>query len=325
MLCLVLSKYQENCMSKVIKKDTNALRATHTGKLILGDIKIPCFVLTNGTRVISQRGMFGVLGKSPNTTSRIADLQKIDIESPQNPASKKIAAINSQIYVPAFLSAFNLESLVLQRFAGNRMRDLVPIEFLSKGSAVFGFKAELLVDVCDIWLEARQLDLLEDRQQHIALRCELLMRNLARIGIAALVDEATGYQEVRDRDALQKLLDRYLREDLMRWVKTFPDGLYEEWYRLLRWEHLDPIRQRPGILGTYTKRLVYDKLLPGLTEALHNKRGEESHRLHQYLSDDAGRKHLERHLIVLESLAHPAQSWEDYEDLVHRVVPNPKL
>jgi len=36
------------------------------------------------------------------------------------------------------------------------------------------------------------------------------MRALAHIGITALVDEATGYQEVRDRLALQKILSNTL-------------------------------------------------------------------------------------------------------------------
>jgi len=39
----------------------------------------------------------------------------------------------------------------------------------------------------------------------------------------ALVDEATGYQEIRDRLALQAILDRFLRKELAAWAKRFPD------------------------------------------------------------------------------------------------------
>ena len=60
----------------------------------------------------------------------------------------------------------------------------------------------------------------------------MLMRGLAHIGIIALVDEATGYQEVRDREALQALLDRYLRKELAAWAKKFPDDFYKEIFRL---------------------------------------------------------------------------------------------
>jgi hypothetical protein len=41
-------------------------------------------------------------------------------------------------------------------------------------------------------------------------KAEMLMRGLAHIGIIALVDEAIGYQEVRDRLALQAILDPVL-------------------------------------------------------------------------------------------------------------------
>jgi hypothetical protein len=44
----------------------------------------------------------------------------------------------------------------------------------------------------------------------------------ARVGIIALVDEATGYQEVRDHEALQEILKRYISEELLVWVRTFP-------------------------------------------------------------------------------------------------------
>lgn len=39
---------------------------------------------------------------------------------------------------------------------------------------------------------------------------------LAKVGINALVDEATGYQNVRDTNALSELLKLYVAEDLLR-------------------------------------------------------------------------------------------------------------
>ena len=54
-------------------------------------------------------------------------------------------------------------------------------------------------------------------QQHIAYRAEILMRGLAHVGIVALVDEATGYLEIRNRKSLQELLDKYLLPYQARW------------------------------------------------------------------------------------------------------------
>jgi len=50
------------------------------------------------------------------------------------------------------------------------------------------------------------------------------LRGLARIGILALVDEATGYQDVRDpRLRLQVILNRYLKDEWSKWTKRFPN------------------------------------------------------------------------------------------------------
>lgn len=41
------------------------------------------------------------------------------------------------------------------------------------------------------------------------------MRVFARVGITALVDEATGYQYDREKNELQKILKAYIAEDLL--------------------------------------------------------------------------------------------------------------
>jgi hypothetical protein len=41
------------------------------------------------------------------------------------------------------------------------------------------------------------------------------------LGITALVDEATGYQYDRERDELQKILSKYISNELLAWQKTF--------------------------------------------------------------------------------------------------------
>ena len=68
-----------------------------------------------------------------------------------------------------------------------------------------GFPARFLADICDAVLEAREAGMLDSQQTRLAQRCELLVRGFARIGIIALVDEATGYQRIREERALAKL------------------------------------------------------------------------------------------------------------------------
>lgn len=90
--------------------------------------------------------------------------------------------------------------------------------------------------MCDVFVKAARKGVLTHNQQHVADRAHIIMKGLARIGIAGLIDEATGYQEVRDKQALQALLDAFLRKELAAWAKRFPDEFYEHSFRLRGWQ-----------------------------------------------------------------------------------------
>src|SRR5258708_29379167 len=59
---------------------------------------------------------------------------------------------------------------------------------------------------------------------------------ISDLALLALVDEATGFQATRDREALQEMLDRFLRHELAAWAKRFPDQFYEHIFRLRGWK-----------------------------------------------------------------------------------------
>jgi hypothetical protein len=60
---------------------------------------------------------------------------------------------------------------------------------------------------------AERADVLGPRQKITALKAEALFRGFAHVGIIALIDEATGFQEMRDRKALEAILDAFLRKE----------------------------------------------------------------------------------------------------------------
>jgi hypothetical protein len=95
-------------------------------------------------------------------------------------------------------------------------------------------------------------------------RADMLMRGLAHVGIIALVDEATGYQEVRDRRALEAILDRFLRKELAAWARRFPDEFYQQIFRLKEWAWKGMAVNRPSVVGKYTNDLVYERLAPNI-------------------------------------------------------------
>src|SRR3972149_1870336 len=77
--------------------------------------------------------------------------------------------------------------------------------------------------------------MLAQNQYQLADRAEIIITALAKTGIVGLIDEATGYQQIRARDALQAYLDRVLRKELASWVRRFPNEFFEQIYRLNEW------------------------------------------------------------------------------------------
>ena len=65
----------------------------------------------------------------------------------------------------------------------------------------FGYEATLLIEICEGFLNAGDNGSLFEAQRRVAHRAEVILRACAKIGIIALIDEATGYQKVREEQA----------------------------------------------------------------------------------------------------------------------------
>lgn len=278
-------------------------KSEHTGVLKIGDLEIQCAVLPDGRRVLSQRGVGRALGRGVGGN----DYRRND------------GAGN----LPFFMNAKGLIP-----FISNELLVVVtePIEYRqSKGGGVaFGVEATALPMICDVWLKAREAGVLSEPQKAIAQRAEVLMRGLAHIGVVALVDEATGYQEVRDKHALQAILDKFLQKELAAWAKRFPDEFYKEIFRLRNWQW--STLKRPGVVAAWTKDLVYARLAPGILEELEKRNpiistGRRKARHHQWLSEDIGNPALAQHLHAVIGLMRAADSWEQFMRMMDRSFP----
>src|SRR5206468_6654276 len=145
--------------------------------------------------------------------------------------------------------------------------------------------------------DAKEAGKLTRNQEHIAQACKILQRAFAVVGIVALVDEATNYQEIRDRLALQEILRKYITGALFEWTRTFPLEFYKEIFRLKGWNWNNG--KMSGLVGTYTNDLVYARLAPGVLAELKRlnpptESGNRRHRHHQYLTRDVGHPALSR-------------------------------
>ncbi|WP_027330865.1 P63C domain-containing protein [Marinimicrobium agarilyticum] len=274
--------------------------AIFEGDFNLGNKTIDCAVLPDGTRVISQATFLRALGRS---------------RSPK--AGTGVLSSGEQL--PFFLSAAALRPYISE----DLIESTKPIFYRSqKGGKAVGYDAAALPNVAEVYLKFRD-DLLESGKKiplqfaHIVKAADVLIRGLANVGIIALVDEATGYQDVRDRRALQKILDTYLARELAAWAKRFPDEFYKQIFRLRGWHWRGVKVNKPQVVAKYTNDIVYDRLAPGIREELEqknpkDKKGRRKARHHQWLTDDVGHPALAQHLHGVIMLMKTSTSWDEF-------------
>jgi len=275
------------------------IHATHTGGLVLGSVVIPCHVLDDGTRVLSGRGMQNSLGFSKDASG---------------------LALGS--FIDSRLTDF-MDDETIQKVKS-------PIPFVRVGSGgsapdTNGFDATVFVDICDAVIEASKQGRLTERQGGYADAAEAIIRSLAKTGIVALVDEATGYQYQRESDALQRILDKFLNEERRKWSKTFPD---EFWKKLVKIKGYDSYiaLKRPSYVGHWVNDIVYSRLAPGIKDKLRelNPRtatGNRQGKHHQHLTDDYGLPELKDHLKKVMVLMDASSSKKEFEKLLDKSLP----
>jgi len=218
------------------------------GAMHMGDLEIDCHVLNDGRRVISQREMVKVISGGRESGN-----------------------------LGAYLSSIPNKNNDLTVGAG--------IEFRIPGNPITanGFEATFLIDVCNAYIEARPH--LKKNQQHLADQAEIVLRACAKVGIIALVDEATGYQEHRKKNALQIKLKAFISEEMQEWVKVFPDDF---WLELARLENIEyNPRSRPLRWGKYVMMFVYDAIDKDVAGELRKKNlnPHKGQNHHQWLRD----------------------------------------
>ena len=277
--------------------------ATHEGVMNIGDLEITCAVLDTGQRVITQSGFMRALGRARQAKGR--QYYKGDVN------------------LPAFLTAQNLKPFISEVLEVTSSQ----IEFRMKnGGVAFGYRDELLPEVCNVFIKASRENALHATQQKIADRAHILLMGMANMGIAGLIDEATGYQEVRDKHALQAILDKYLQRELAAWAKRFPDDFYRQIFRLRHWEWKGMKVNRPQVVANYTKDFVYERLTPGIMRELEARmprddQGRKRGKYTQLFTEDVGHPALAQHLHAVTALMKASRTWEDFKRMLNTVFP----
>ncbi|WP_172913980.1 P63C domain-containing protein [Capnocytophaga canis] len=273
---------------------TNKRQIMHEGELKLGGMIIPCYILEDGTRVLSGSAMQNALKLQEDT---------------DNKSGTRLARYLSQKSLKPFI------------YKDKEAGHYNPIICYRGEQKINGYEATILADICEAFLEARNNISLSPRQKIIADQCEILIRGFARVGIVALIDEATGYQYDRERFELQKILNAYISDEILKWQLTFTDDFYKEIYRLWRLPFIPKyIKNKPSFIGKLTKKYIYDLLPRGVVDKIKEKTGKTEkgnwkYKWHQSLTPEIGKEHLKKQIIEVTTLMSVSQSKEQFDGL----------
>jgi hypothetical protein len=270
--------------------------------LRIGNIEIPCYVLEGEKRVLVQRAIVSAMGMARGGSSK--------------GGGDRLAHFVNQKLLNDYISND------LRAVTGSPLKFITP-----NGNTAHGYEAEFLAKLCFAVMDAERAGVLQEQQKHIAKQCRILIEGFSIVGINALVDEATGYQEVRDKTALQKILEKYVKDEWAKWTRRFPHEFYKHLFRLKN-AGFSPEegKLKPSYVGHWTNDVVYSRLAPGVLKKLRevnpkNPTGHRSRKHHQHLTEDVGVPELQQHLSNLTFLMKGCQTWSEFKQRLDIAAP----
>jgi hypothetical protein len=265
--------------------------------LKIGDITIECYVLEDGERVLLYSDIQRAMGFA-HGGSMVAGKNRLELFASRS----RIAQ-----YIPDHI----------------QLKLRTPIKIKKPNAAkAYALHAEVLPALCEAVVAAARMGLLQEQQLFIAHQCEVLLSGLARVGIIALIDEATGYQKYREEEALQKILDAYILPEHRPWMKAVPVEFFQEMFRVFGWQHKADNRG-PRYAGKLVRNLIYRHLprpvLPKLDElnpSLQNY--QRKHRHHQLLTEGMGLEHFRSQMSGVMALLRASNNRTEFNRLYLR-------
>lgn len=280
-------------------------KATHQGAMLVGTLDLECYVLDDGRRVFHKRGMAKALGMKSGGGN-------------------------------VFMRAMQRKGLGSE--LGDSLREKIdnPINFkpLTQDLA-HGYEAEVLVDVCKAIVKAEKALKLTGSQASLATQAQILLNAFSKVGVTALIDEATGYQQIRDPSALRVLVQQYIEQEKLEWEKQFPDEYYDQLNRLYGSKRLTMtgtgavIQNRPQHFAKFTREYVYHPLENGaVLEELDrvnpkiDKKGTRRARFHQHLTLGYGLEKLKKQVSEVLTIAKISDNVAQFKKLFRKRFPD---
>lgn len=269
----------------------DAIHGSPEKPLKFGEITIECYVLQDKRRVLRSSDVQRAIGLAEGG-SMVAGRTRLS----QFASGERI----SKFLDPKAFAAFS---------------DPIKIK-KPNGQEVLAFEAERFPELCQAVVEAARFGVLQDQQLFVAHQCEVILAALQRIGIIALVDEATGFQKFREEDELQKILEAYVLVEHRPWVRAVPSEFFKELFRVFGWKYVNSTKG-PRYAGKLVRLLIYKNLpkpvLPKLDELNPaDANWQRKRRHHQLLTDHIGLEHFKSQLVGVMALLRASSNKSEF-------------
>ena len=273
-----------------------ALPTAHwRGLLNIVGLDVPCYVLDDGQKIIGRTS-----------------------------ATELLTGIKGGGALEKYLGVKSLMPFIdIERVSAAMVPFKLPeVEGLDR--AVKGLPATTMIEVCQGFVAALEASMrsdgegshppLTDRQKQMALRASMFLSACARVGLEALIDEATGYQYEREIDALQVKLRAFIADELRAWEKTFPDELWREFGRLTGWS--GSLHSRPKWWGKLVREMIYETLDPDVAKYLRENKPPSGVHWHRQLTENIGIRALVSRCYEVIGMAKDCRDMRELRDKV---------
>lgn len=282
--------------------DGSMPEAVREGVLEFGAIDLECYVLKDRRRVFHKRGMAKSLGMKSEGGN-------------------------------VFLRAMNSKGLgsIIPENLWDKLNN--PIVFKTiNGDQAHGYEGAVLIEICDAIWEANRQDKLGPRQGDLAKQAEIILRSAAKVGIAALIDEATGFTKDKWREEYRELFRQFIREEHREWAKEFPDQFFDMIYSIYKLPRKHK-HKHPQFFGGFIRKYIYTPLLDSkgaILEMLDEKNptvyvgGGRRYKLFQFIEEEIGMPALRAHVWQITGIGNAAGTKVGFERGFNKAFPQSK-
>lgn len=280
-------------------QDGSMPEAVREGILPFGEIDLECYVLKDRRRLFHKGGMARSLGMKSEGGN-------------------------------VFLRAMNSKGLgsVIPENVWEKLNN--PIIFKTiNGDQAHGYEGSVLIEICDAIWEAGRQRKLGPGQGKLARQAEIILRAAAKVGIVALIDEATGFIKDKWKEEYRELFREFIRNEHRKWESEFPDQFFDMIYSIYKLPRKHK-NKHPQFFAGFIRKYIYAPLLNSrgaILEMLDEKNptvyvgGGRRYKLFQFLEDEVGMPALRAHIWQIVGIGNAARTKDGFERGFNKAFP----